>query len=452
MFDNNKNVNIIREKYREFIYDSYSINEDDKYIYLSFRYIISGLCSFEHKLNICKKNYIKEKIKNNLYFENIVFNIGMIELVNYWKSCFCYNLVVKCGELNDDQINWWKKIYYNGLGELRYRNNIRLSIDEFINIKSYGNSFSLKKLEDKYDGYLVPIGGGKDSIVTLNTLDIDKDRDYAIIANPKDVCFDTCYEFGFSNNNIIEIYRVIDKKLIELNDKGFINGHVPISSVYSFLCVMMGYLVNRKYVALSNEDSANEKNEDEWGINHQYSKSFEYENDFRYYVDKYLYVPVYYFSFLRPLNEFLIAKIFSRLENYHKIFKSCNLGSKNKKWEWCLNCPKCMFVFTILSPFLYKDKLINIFGEDMFERKDMLDTFIDLTGYGKLKPFECVGTFEEVRYAISLTIKNIGDSKMPYLLDYYKKHYKLEYGDIENRWNSNNNLNEEQEGLLRSVL
>ena len=62
MFDNNKNVNIIREKYREFIYDSYSINEDDKYIYLSFKYIISGLCSFEHKLNICKKNYNFSKV------------------------------------------------------------------------------------------------------------------------------------------------------------------------------------------------------------------------------------------------------------------------------------------------------------------------------------------------------------------------------------------------------
>ena len=112
-------------------------------------------------------------------------------------------------------------------------------------------------------------------------------------------------------------------------------------------------------MALSNESSANESNVQGEKINHQYSKSFEFENDFRKYYNKYLKRNVEYFSFLRPLNELQIAMAFSKFEKYHTIFKSCNVGSKGAEWKWCCNCPKCLFVYIILSPFLYKQKLIN---------------------------------------------------------------------------------------------
>ena len=100
-----------------------------------------------------------------------------------------------------------------------------------------------------------------------------------------------------------------------------------------------------------------------------------------------------------------IAKIFSRHEKYHKTFRSGNVGSKGKEWVWCCNCPKCLFAFIILSPFLYKEKMVNIFGEDLFEKQSLLQTFLELAGKKNIKPFECVGTFEEVNYAISKTIE-----------------------------------------------
>ena len=120
---------------------------------------------------------------------------------------------------------------------------------------------------------------------------------------------------------------------------------------------------------------------------------------------------------LRPLSELQIAKLFSRYEKYHKVFKSCNVGSKSSPWIWCCNCPKCLFVYSILSPFLYKDKLVEIFGQDMFENTLLLSTFIELCGYGEIKPFECVGTYSEVRYAVSETIRKYEDKpNLPYLL------------------------------------
>ena len=219
----------------------------------------------------------------------------------------------------------------------------------------------------------------------------------------------------------------------------------------SFLSTLMGYLTHKKYIALSNEYSANESNIDGENINHQYSKSLEYENDFRDYSSKYLYTNTEYFSFLRPISEYQIAYLFSHFDKYHKVFKSCNVGLKTEPWQWCKNCAKCLFVYIILSPFLYKDKLIDIFGEDLFENKELLDLFIDLTGHGNLKPFDCVGTFYENRYAVSKTIQNLNDKNLPYLLKYYKDNYPLEdtTNDILKEWHNDNNLNDEQINILK---
>ena len=224
----------------------------------------------------------------------------------------------------------------------------------------------------------------------------------------------------------------------------------------AFVSYLVAYLTSKKYVALSNEDSANESNVVGEKVNHQYSKSFEFECDFEEYANKYLKAPVKYFSFLRPINELQIAKILSRKEKYHKVFKSCNEGSKQKEWNWCCNCAKCLFSYTILSPYLYKEKLVDIFGEDLFEKEDLLSIFIELTGNGETKPFDCVGTFEEVNFAISKTIENIENQKeeLPYLLKYYKDNYKLvdTNNDITKRYNEENNLNAEQNAILRKEV
>lgn len=131
-------------------------------------------------------------------------------------------------------------------------------------------------------------------------------------------------------------------------------------------------------------------------------------------------------------------------------------GSKEKEWKWCGKCPKCLFVYTILSPYLYKDELVDIFGKDLFEDKELLKTFIELTGNGKTKPFECVGTFEEVNFAISMTISKLEkeNKELPYLLRYYKENFKLSdlTIDITKRFNNENNLTKEQSELLKEEI
>ncbi len=445
-----------RKRYKEFYYNSYTIKEDKEAINLEFEFEIPELTKFKPNIKILKKNF-KMKDINSKYIENMIFHIGLIELISYWKSTCSPKVIIKCGYLNEEQKKWWKKLYFYGLGELFYTNNIKTTIENFMSIECQKTKNELdENIKDELTGYIVPIGGGKDSCVTLETLQIDKKNDYALIINPKPVTLECAKLAGFSNSNIIEIYRNIDKNIIELNKKGYINGHTPFSAMLAFTSYMVAYLLGKKYIALSNENSANESNVVGEKVNHQYSKSFEFECDFQEYAKKYLKTDVKYFSFLRPLNELQIAKIFSRKEQYHNIFKSCNIGSKNENWKWCCNCAKCLFAYTILSPYLYEEKLVSIFGEDMFENKNLLKTFLELTGNGETKPFDCVGTYEEVNFAISKTIKNIEtkNNQLPYLLNYYKNNYKLvnTNDDITLRYNDNNNLNEEQNAMLRKEV
>ena len=446
-----------RSEYKEFYYNSFSLTEDGDAIFLEYDFEIPGLTNFNPKIKILKKNMNFKSI-DTVYAKNMAFNIGMIELISYWKCCCSPKIIVKCGFLDNNQINFWKKIYFYGLGELFFTNNIKTDIESFVNIECLknDNEFNYKVIEDESDGYIVPIGGGKDSVVTLETLKINKNRDFALIINPKPVTRKCAEIAGLADNNIIEVYRSIDKRLIDLNSRGFINGHTPFSAMLAFVSYFVAYLLSKKYIALSNENSANESNVVGKKINHQYSKSFEFECDFENYASNYLKAPVKYFSFLRPLNELQIAKIFSKHEKYHLTFKSCNVGSKEKDWIWCCNCAKCLFAYIILSPFLYKTKLVNIFGEDLFEKESLLETFIELTGNGKTKPFDCVGTYEEVNFAISKTIENLEKSNadLPILLKYYKNNFGLVdmSEDITKRFNEENNLTEKQSDMLRKEV
>lgn len=446
-----------RNEYKEFIYHGYDIEEDNNKIIITYNFEIPNLSKFSPRTEINKKD-IKFNSIDDDFLKYIVFNLGMVELISYWKCVCPKKVIVECGYLNNEQIQWYKKLYYNGLGEYRYINNIDVEMQDMLDIE-----ICLKKQEIKQKvntlnnkGYLIPVGGGKDSIVTLELLKDYVSDSYCITIGGKEPSINSAKAAGYSNSQIIEVNRIIDNNIKELNAKGYLNGHTPFSMMLAFLSYMIAYMTNKKYIPLSNESSANESNVEGQKINHQYSKSFEAEQDFREYVTKYLNPDIQYFSFLRPISELQIAMLFSRNEKYHKIFRSCNVGSKKMPWEWCCNCPKCLFVYCILSPFLYKEKLVNIFGEDLFEKKDLLNTFIELCGYGKTKPFECVGTYDEVKFAITKTIENLQseNKKLPYLLDYYKNNYNLVDTsiDITKTYNEENNLPKNLEEVLKKEI
>lgn len=439
----------LRKKYPKFIYNDYKIMDEENKICIEYNFEIENLTKFNPTIEILKKEFeIKNLDSDNV--KNIVFNLGMIEAISYFKATCSPQFIIKCGKLDDFQEKWFKKLFYLGLGEFRFVNNINISEEEFVKFTSYGEKVAISENDTVLDGIIIPVGGGKDSNVTLELLKEYKDKSLVFRIGKNRIATECAKIAGFDDNKVIEVKRTIDKNLIELNSKGFLNGHTPFSAMVAFLTYLCAYLLGKKYVALSNEASANESNVDGENINHQYSKTIEFENDFREYAEKYLRENVEYFSLLRPISELQIAKLFSELEKYHKIFKSCNVGSKQEPWKWCCNCPKCLFVYTILSPFLYQERLVRIFGEDLFTRKDLLKTFVELCGYGDTKPFECVGTYSEIRYSISEVIRTLEKEniKLPYLLNYYRENFELSNEDLLSYYNNEHNVPKEFEKIL----
>ena len=439
----------IKNKYTTFIYDKYEIIEDKYKFKITYYFEIINLEKFNPTLEIDKK-YIKNERVNKDFLNDLIFHIGLVELISYWKVCMPKNVVIKAGYLTEEQKNWFKKLYYYGLGEFLYKNNIDVSLEVFMNIQVHHDKTTYN-VDYKGKGALIPIGGGKDSIVTLNLLKGEFKSNDAFIINPKKVHLECASVAGYENKTVI-VKRTIDKRLIELNNKGFLNGHTPFSALVSFITLLSAYLTNKEYIVLSNESSANESNVKGTKVNHQYSKSFEYERDFNNYVKTYFKVNIKYFSLLRCLNEYQIAYLFSKYKEFHKVFKSCNVGSKGENWIWCCNCPKCLFVYIILSPFLTTEELISIFGENLYDKKELLETFLELTGSSNHKPFECVGTYEEVNYALSRCIEKT-NSELPYLLKYYKEHFKLmSEKNTLNRFNDENNIPNNYLKLVKEAI
>ena len=403
-----------------FTYRSCTVTETEDTIEIDHVFSIDGLAEFHPGWSFPRPEGFS--VKGDAVFERLAFSLGMAEAVSYWKAACSPVMRVECGRLSEGQVEWWKKLYYLGLGEFFYVNGIAADPENFINIESTGKFSCTEKTErPPLSGCLVPIGGGKDSALTLETLAQAgmNCRCYAI--NKRNSISGTVKAAGLPDEALITAKRRFDRSLIDLNNKGYLNGHTPFSSVVAFSAEITAYINRLKYIVLSNEDSANESTVAGQNVNHQYSKSFGFEQDFHNYEEKYLGTGIYYFSFLRPLSEFQIAKMFVSHKKYLPVFRSCNLGSKVSPDIWCGECPKCLFVALILSPFLSRSELSEIFGKDLLDDPAMTDYFTELIGQSDHKPFECVGSIDEVNLAVSLAIENYKNSgeELPLLFENY---------------------------------
>ncbi|MBQ3580775.1 MAG: hypothetical protein II975_07295 [Bacteroidales bacterium] len=453
MASNQKKYNTYRLTFGEMVYESYSYSVDAEGLKLEFSFRLNDKIVFRPTAAIPRRPFLDFSQPKEL-MDTLVFNIGMIELVSYWK-CVCPPVVrVLPHSLDDEQIRFWKKIYFNGLGEFFYTNGINASQDDFMTIVSNPQSAvswqatqALKPSSTQaITNYLVPIGGGKDSVVTLEALRPRGVR--PLIMNPRGATTLCAERGGFSPEETLVINRRIDPLLLDLNAKGCLNGHTPFSAMLAFYTLLAATLSGVRNVALSNENSANESTVAGSSVNHQYSKSLEFENDFRRYVSRYVTPDVNYFSYLRPLGELQIAKLFSQEKKYFDVFKSCNAGSKQD--IWCGRCAKCLFAYIILSPFIEPETLNSIFGKSMLDDCELRGFFEELTGHTESKPFECVGTISEVNTALMMAKQRwYTDGNAPKLLKAFE--YSGEMVSLKTLF-PDHNLSPEELEILKTKL
>jgi UDP-N-acetyl-alpha-D-muramoyl-L-alanyl-L-glutamate epimerase len=450
----------IRQKHNRFIYESYSYNHTDNNLNINYYFKIEPDILFQPFISI--KGISRDLFKSidRQAMENFIFNIGIMEIPSYWKTTIAPQITIKAGSLSADQINWWHDLFIKGMGQFYYENNIDFTKDNFLKINSESKTKGVSNVA-KIDGnkVLIPFGGGKDSAVTLEI--IRKKSIYTpglFIMHPSTPA---ALEIGKRSglNQIIEVERRIDPKLISLNSQGFLNGHTPYSAMLAFISVFAAFLFDYKHIAFSNENSSNEGNVLYFGheVNHQYSKTLEFENKFREYNKKYL-SDINYFSFLRPLYELQIARIFSKTEKYFPLIRSCNTEQKTGKW--CSHCPKCLSTFILLYPFLGNEKILSIFPENMYDNKDLFELLETLVSKDKIKPLECVGTKEEIKIALFLATRYFKEDKdMPILLKIAKEKLLKGETDLIERarnvltsWEENNNLDNYFEEILKKQL
>ncbi len=447
--------NELRNQYTDFYYHSFLIDEDDEQIKITYTFEIKDLSFFEPTFTL-KKPKTSRTVKNLKVFQEAAFSLGLVELISYWKITCAPNVHVECGSLDETQIAWWKKLYFNGLGEFFYINHIETDVDSFMNLLSLGKKIEGEEDTGVYLGNLIPVGGGKDSFVSLYLLDDMKKDNHAFVINKVMSAIHSAKAAGYDNEYLINPTRTLDSRMLELNKKGYLNGHTPFSAMAAFASVLTSIVYQKKYICLSNEASANESTIQGSKVNHQYSKTFEFEEDFKFYMDHYITSGIHYFSLLRPLSELQITCIFSTLKQYHEVFRSCNVGQKEEKW--CGKCAKCLFVAIMLSAFLSDEEIEHIFGRDILNDPELYDLFTQLTGISINKPFECVGTREEVNIAINMCIARHSkeNRKCPYLYEKYKEssfydYYKDRKLDM-NMWNDENLVIPEYQKIMHEKI
>ena len=376
--------------------------QEDGKITLRFDFSIDGLCEFHPVTVINIRNLTLRNPFDGPLAHDLIFSLGLVELVSYWKCVCSPEIIVHCGHLSSEEITWWKRLWFHGLGEFFYRNEIETTFHDFAQVRCEqtntvhhsGTIFRSGALS------LVPVGGGKDSCVTLHLLGQMKRKLMGFTVNNQPARDETFKAAGHGPQQLLRTHRYIDPALLALNTAGYWNGHTPFSAIVAFLGLFSAYLIGADELVLSNEASANEASVPGTEVNHQYSKSYAFERDMNDYIQQRFGLPVCYFSLLRPFHELQIAKQFAALPQYHFAFKSCNAGSKRN--IWCCRCAKCLFVYLMLAPFLLEGQMVEIFGKNLLKSPYLTEDLQALLGYRHEKPFECVGTIDEARAAFDL--------------------------------------------------
>jgi len=401
-------------RYRTFIFESYFFDKEKREII--FFYSLDEEVSFCEKIILPNNDYFDydEKI-----LDKALFNLHLIVGISYYKTYCPEEIKIISGVLSKEQALFWNDTYTKGLGEFFFKNKI--DFRGLINFPYQEDVHTSPLSMDFPERTLVPLGGGKDSIVTSELLK-QGEVDFDFIRTGES---DTIQKISEkAGKKILYIKRELSPEIFRLNSEGVYNGHIPITAFINFLSVTVCVLFGYKYVAHSIEKSADEGNVEYLGeiINHQYSKSFAFEKAFSKYLHDYISPSLEVFSLLRPFSELKIVKIFSQYRDYFPLFASCNgnwkINQNALEEKWCGTCPKCAFVFLALAAFLPKEEVVKIFGKNLLAEESLNPLFLSLVGKQDFKPFECVGTLEESMAAFMLASRK-GEYRDDFVMKYF---------------------------------
>jgi len=333
--------------------------------------------------------------------------LHLIAGVSYYKAAVPPEIRIESYDIDAGTAAFLSEVYENGLGEFAYRNGLQLRGKITFPVeKSVATSIAptVAPTMGLRQHALVAIGGGKDSLVSIEALRVAGISQTVTWIGSSPLIRACAERTGLPTLNIS---RSLAPELFEMNKQGALNGHIPVTAVNSAILALAALLQGADQVVFSNERSAS------YGslipgtgeVNHQWSKGWQFERDFATHLKQHVAADLNYYSLLRPFSELAVARLFARSDRYDAHFSSCNrnfhiLGERPTQ-RWCGVCPKCQFVFLALAPFMSKPRLLNIFGRNLLDQPEQAAGFDALLEYREHKPFECVGEGVESRAAMA---------------------------------------------------
>ena len=389
--------------YKAFIFESFGF--DDRTGRAEFNYSFDGQLKFTETIEFDPPQdfYCGEVLQSALFYCHIVLG------TSYYKLFPGASMEVKSGSMTSSQAKFFTDTYRGGLGQFLYENSLRPEdISEFMATAEDDQHSSYR-----IDGSRVLLmqSGGKDSLLAAKLLlagghEFDAWHMSSTGHHPSVI-------ESIGAQSIVDIKRNIDlPRIRQAMEQGGLNGHVPFSAITAGLAVISSVLHKRRYIIAAMEASSDEPNTfiGDFPVNHMYSKTFDFEKSLQEYIHSNIATDLDYLSLIRGFSDLRVAELFADLAwpDFGSSFASCNVanykqGEDDGELTWCGECSKCANSFLLFSAFVDYDDLVGVFsGKNLYEVPGLLDDFKALLGIGGIKPFECVGTVEELRAAYHL--------------------------------------------------
>ncbi len=351
--------------------------------------------------------------------------------INYWKIHCAPQMRIEGFGLTREQAEFWNVMYTKGLAEFFFKSNI-----DFRGLISFPHEETrirpLTRLSQS-DRVLLTQGGGKDSIVSAEILKKNGVPFDVFILGKTEMQTRVAKLIG---HRTISVRRKLDCAATRLQDSGDVERGFPSTSTITFIAIVVAALNGHRYVMLSNEQSAETGNIEYLGleVNHQWSKSIESEMLIREYLERFVTPDIIPFSMLHQFTEIEMVRRFATYPKYFHSFSSCNMNfylplsdhgrPEMNRAYWCNACPKCVFMFACLTAFLPKEIVTDIFGANLYSDQGLIPIFKELLGLEGFKPFECVGTPEEMLVAMYRAQETGSYDKEPAMM-LFKEHDSL---------------------------
>ena len=323
--------------------------------------------------------------------------------VSYYKAAVPAQVSIDSYTIDAATAALVETVYLNGLGEFAYRNGLNLRGRFKLPVTQPGGEGAAPSVGLRHHA-LVAIGGGKDSLVSIEALRKAGVAQTVTWIGGSQLIRACAERTGLATLNI---GRALAPELFELNRQGAWNGHIPVTAVNSAIMLLAALVQGVDQVVFSNERSASYGSQiaGSGEVNHQWSKGWALEKALGDYVQRHIAADLHYYSLLRPLSELAVARQFAKNDHYDAHFSSCNrnfhlLGERPVN-RWCGVCPKCHFVFLALAPFMPKTRLVRIFGRNLLDDAEQAAGYDALLEFQDHKPFECVGEGKESRAAMA---------------------------------------------------